>query len=51
VRKAVDLSQELKTFKVDNSDPQRGGKKIEMVVKGLGIPPEKYTPQGLPAVD
>jgi hypothetical protein len=45
------LSQEEKVFKIDNNDPARGNKKIDMVLRGLGIPAEKYTPQGLPAVD
>lgn len=50
-RKPVDLSLEEKVFKVDNEDKIRGGKKIDMVVKGLGMPAEKFTPQGLPSVD
>ncbi len=51
MRKAVDLSQEYKVFKMTNNDKARGNKKIDMVLKGLGIPVLKFTPQGLPAVD
>ena len=42
---------EVKEFKVDNSDPSRGKMKINMAVTGLGIPPIKITPSGLPSVD
>lgn len=41
----------MKEFKVDNSDPSRGKMKINMAVTGLGIPPIKITPSGLPSVD
>jgi hypothetical protein len=38
VRKPIDISQEEKVFKIDNEDPKRGNKKIDMTVKGFGIP-------------
>jgi hypothetical protein len=41
----------IKTFKVENKDPERGKMRIDMNVKGLGIPPTKVTPNGLPSVD
>lgn len=51
VRKPTTLDEEFKTFKVDNPDPVKGNKKIDMVVKGYGLPAQKTTPLGLPSVD
>eukprot|EP00919_Chromeraceae_sp_WS-2016_P047946 GHVR01113558.1.p1 GENE.GHVR01113558.1~~GHVR01113558.1.p1 ORF type:complete len:120 (-),score=21.00 GHVR01113558.1:1819-2178(-) len=51
VRKPAALNEEIKTFMVENNNAERGNKKIEMKIKGLGIPAIKLTPLGLPSVD
>ena len=38
-------------FKVENKNPERGKARLNMTVTGLGIPPVKITPNGLPSVD
>ena len=51
IREEITELEEAKTFKVDNKDPKRGKAKIDMTITGLGIPPVKVTPNGLPSVD
>lgn len=41
----------VRVFKVDNEDKERGKAKLDMSVRGLGIPPIRVTPNGLPSVD
>lgn len=50
-RKPITELPFVDTFRVRNEDPKRGNKILNMSIQGLGIPPIKLTPTGLPSVD
>ena len=53
-RKAVNLNELVKTFKVENKyayTSELSPKFVNMEIEGWGLTPDKITPTGLPAVD
>lgn len=50
-RKVITELPFVDTLKVKNENPERGNKVLSLSIQGLGIPPIKLTPTGLPSVD
>lgn len=50
-RKVITELPAIDELNVRNDDPKRGNKSIKLTIEGLGIPPIKLTPAGLPSVD